>query len=113
MIAILLRVFLSRWQWWKSVPREESRPLEAWLSLVATSREEAKSLIPPIKTACIDEVLASMDSELSFAVEEWLLGNPERPPTAHALNAVLYILFTHKIIPRPPVPEFPTTLRNA
>ena len=105
LIAVLLRIFLSRFGL-----SAEARALESWLPLVSTARQEAESFAAA-HPAVIDALLL-IHAELSYAAEQWLLGDPEQPPTAHALNAVEHVLFTHRLSHRPAVPRFPTTLCN-
>ena len=110
-LAVLLHIFLSQWSQAGGFG-EDPRPLEAWLSVVGTAEQEADSLFPPTAKPGISEVLTHLRAELSFAEEQWLLGHPEQPPTAHALNAIEHILFSHKLTRRPASPTLPTTLRN-
>jgi hypothetical protein len=110
LIAILLRIFLSRWSEYRDSP-DETRPLEAWLPLVDTASQEAESFI--LEQPTITDALPLIHAELSFAAGQWLLGDPEQPPTAHALNAIEHTLFTHRLSHRPPAPKLPTHLCNA
>lgn len=108
-IAILLRIFISS----RFGARDESRSLESWLSLVGNAREEAGFLIPAPSEPTIEAVLTELHAELSFAAEQWSLGDPEQPPTVHALNAVEHVLFTHRLTHRPAASKLPKSLRNA
>ena len=49
----------------------------------------------------------------SSAAQRSVLGNPEQPPIAQALNTVERILFSHKLITRPPSPKLLTTVRDS
>ena len=112
-LAVLLRIFLSRWSDLEYFSlRHEARTLESWLSIVGTALQEAESLIPVSAASVTTEVLTLLRAELSFAAEQWLLGDPEKPPTAHALNAIEHVLFTHRLIHRPGASQLPTTLYN-
>jgi len=111
-IAVILRIFLSEWSEYGGL-RQEARTLEQWLPLVGTAREEADALVSPVAPGKVDDVLAQLLVEISFAADLWSLGNPEQPPTAHSLNAVEHILFTHKLTSRPASPKLPTTVRGA
>ena len=110
LIAVLLRIFLSRWSEYRDLP-DETRSLEAWLPLVSTPAHEVESFVSQQPT--ITDALPLIRAELSFAAEQWLLGDPEQPPTTHALNAIEHVLFTHRISHRPPAPRLPTTFLNA
>ena len=105
--AVLLRVFLARWSQYGSL-REEGRSLDAWLGLVGTAAQEA-ALFSTEYPGVVD-ALPLVLAELHFAAEQWLLGDPEQPSTAHALNAIEHILFAHRLSYRPPAPRLPTTL---
>jgi hypothetical protein len=111
-IAVILRIVLSQWSEFGGL-RQEVRTLENWLSLVGTARQEADTLAPTVAPTTVTDVLSLLSTEISFAADQWSLGNPEQPPTAHALNAVEHILFTHKLIPRPASPKLPTTVCEA
>jgi hypothetical protein len=105
LIAVLFRIYLSEWpEFGGLVP--EARSLESWLQLVTTARQELLSLRPNSDLA----VLSRLDAELSFATEQWVIGDPESPPTAHAINAIEHILFSSKLTRRPPSPKMPTSL---
>ena len=85
-VAVLLHIFLSKWSEYGGL-REEARTLETWLPLVASAQEEADTLLLPVARAVVPAVLASLLAELSFAADQWALGDPEQPLTAQALNA--------------------------
>lgn len=102
--AVLLRVFLSP----KFYIQDETRALEPWLAAVGTAAQEVELLSS--KYPGVVDALPLISADLSFASEQWLLGDPEQPPTAHALNAIEHILFTHRLSSRPPAPKLPTTL---
>jgi hypothetical protein len=102
LIAVLLRIFLCRGF------MSEARPLEAWLPLVGTALHEAESFIFDHPAAIC--VLPLIHKDLSVAIEQCLLGDPEQPPTAHVLNAIEYVLFTHRLSHRPAAPKLPITL---
>ena len=105
--AVLLRIFLARWSVYGGVS-DETRALEAWLVVVGTAEQEAESFSAAHPR--ILEVVPLLRAELSSAADQWVLGDPEQPPTAHALNAIESILFSHRLSPRPPAPQLPTTL---
>ena len=112
LIAILLRIFLSRWAEYSSAAAEETHSLESWLRFVSTSPAlKAESWV--LQHPTVTDALPVMRTELSFAVEQWLLGNPEQPPTSHALNVIEHILFIHRLYSRPPAPGLPNTFLNA
>ena len=111
-IAVLLHIFLSRWSQFGAL-HQETFTLEKWLAQVGTAEDEARSLMPSLSPAAIADVMSLLLAELSFATEQWALGDPEQPPTVHALNAVEHILFTHKLITRPASPKLPKTVRGA
>lgn len=123
-VAVMLRIYLSLWHQHGNL-HEKSHSLETWLPLVGSPEQEANSLIftvvnksylqnPPAKPAAdaqtICQVLDLLRGELAAAAEQWLRGYPEQPPTAHAINVVEHILFTHKLSRRPADPKLPTTL---
>ena len=110
LIAVLLRIILSRWSEYRDLP-DETRPLDAWMPLIGTSSQEAESFVSQHPT--VTDALPLIRTELSFAAEQWLLGDPEQPPTTHALNAIEHVLFTHRLSHRPPAPRLPTTFLNA
>lgn len=107
LIAVLLRIFLSDWSAYGNFP-DEMRPLDTWVPLIGTLFEESESFVA--KHPTVTDALPPIRAELSFAAEQWLLGDPEQPPTAHALNAIEHILFTHRLSHRPPTAKLPTTL---
>jgi hypothetical protein len=109
LIAVILRIFLSEWSQYGGL-REEGRTLEQWLPLVGTAQQETEARVPPVATANVADVLSLLLAEISFAADQWSLGNPEQPPTAQALNAVEHILFTHKLTHRPASSKLPTTV---
>ena len=111
LIAVLLHIFLSKWSEYGGV-RKEVRTLKIWLSKVSTAQKEAATLVPTRTPEAIADVLSLLQAELSFAAEQWALGNPEDPLTAQALNAVEHILFSHRLITRPPNPKLSTSVRN-
>jgi hypothetical protein len=104
-IAVLLRVYLSEWPQFGGLIRE-TRDLESWLRLVTTARQELSSLRPGADAS----VLGRLQAEFSFAVKQWTLGDPESPPTAHAINAVEHICFSSRLTRRPPSPKMPASL---
>ena len=105
LLAVLLRIYLSTWPEFGGIIRE-TRDLESWLQLVTTARQEMLNLRPNADVS----VLRRLDAELSFAAKQWALGDPESPPTAHALNAIEHVLFSSKLTRRPPSPKMPTSL---
>ena len=109
-IAVVLHIFLSRWSKFGH-SREEGRTLEQWLPLVGKAQEEAEALVSPMTPAKhVADVLSQLLAEISFAADQWSLGNPEQPPSAHALNVITHILFTHKFTNRPANPKLPKTI---
>jgi hypothetical protein len=108
-LAILLRLFLKERDKFTGF-RWETRSLESWLPLVATPQREAEYFGPPGAKPHLPEVLTLLKAELSFAVDQWLIGDPEQPPTEHVLNAIVHVLFVYKLIVRPPSPKFPTSV---
>jgi hypothetical protein len=105
LLAVLLRIYLSAWPAFGGIIRE-TRDLESWLHLVKTPRQEMIDLHPNADASA----LGRLDGELSFAVKQWVLGDPESPPTAHAINAIEHILFSGKLTRRPPNPKLPASL---
>jgi hypothetical protein len=103
--AVLLRIYLSAWPEFGGIIRE-TRDLESWLQLVTPARQELASLHPGAGSS----VLSRLDAELSFAIKQWVLGDPETPPTAHAINAVEHVLFSSKLTRRPANPKMPMSL---
>ena len=111
-VAVLLHIFLSRWSEYDGVS-QEARTLEMWLPLVASAQQEADGLMTQLAPASVAGVLSVVFAELSFASDQWSLGDPEQPPTAQALNTVEHILFTHRLTTRPASPKLPTSVRHA
>ncbi len=109
LIAVILHIFLATWSQYGGL-REEGRTLEQWLPMVGTAQQEAGAVVPQVAPATVADALNRLSTEISFAAEQWSLGNPEQPPTAQALNAVEHILFTHKLTQRPASPKLPTTV---
>lgn len=105
LISVLLRIYLSTWPEFGGIIRE-TRDLESWLRLVTSARQELITLRPGADAS----VLRELDAELSFAVKQWALGDPESPPTAHAVNAVEHVLFSSRLTRRPAIPRMPTSL---
>lgn len=108
-IAVLYRVYLSEWSEFGGV-RKETRDLGTWLSLVRTSCEEIETLRPNANPKILSDAQDSIEAEVSEARSMWALGNPESPPTAHVLNAIEHILFTHRLTRRPCDPKMPNTV---
>jgi len=84
----------------------ETRDLDSWLQLVTTARQELSSLRPGADAS----VLNRLEAELAFAVRQWSLGDPESPPTAHAINTIEHILFSSTLTRRPPSAKMPRSL---
>ena len=107
LIAVLLRIFLSR----GLGMRMEGRTLEAWLNRVKTAENEANSLLSSTNPATVAEVLALLRADLSFASEQWMLGDPEQPPDRGRLE----LRGAHSVHPqisrRPASPKLPTMVR--
>ena len=105
LIAVLLNVYLFE-------PPEiglriwERRDLASWREFVTTARQELSNLRPNSDASVLDR----LDAELSFAITQWMLGDPESPPAMHATNAIEHILFLSKLTRRPPNPKMPTSL---
>src|SRR6185437_12023850 len=97
LIGVLLRIYLSKWPEFGGIIRE-TRDLDSWLRLVTTAHEELSSLHPGADVS----VLGHLEAELAFAARQWSLGDPEVPPTAHAVNAIEHILFSSRLTRRPP-----------
>ncbi len=112
LIAVLLHIFLSRWSEYGGI-RQETLTLEKWLPRVNTAHEEIHALLPSATPAVITDVMSLLQTELSSAAQQWALGDPEQPPAAQALNTVEHILFSHRLITRPPSPKLPTTVRDS
>jgi hypothetical protein len=108
-LAVLLRLYLKP-RYEETGMRWETRSLERWLPFVGIAQQEAESLFSDAAKPNMAQVLALLNAELSFAVDQWLIGDPEQPPTEHVLNAVVHVLFIHKLILRPPSPKLPTSL---
>lgn len=108
-IAVILRIYLSEWsEYGEQVGelRQETRSLEAWLSIVGTAKQEADGLAR-VAPSIISDALSLLLGEISCAADQWSIGNPEQPPTAQALNAIEHILFEHKLTHRPASPKLP------
>lgn len=104
-IAVLLRIYLSKWPRYGGI-KSEVRSLKSRLDTIISAREELLRLRPKVDLS----ILGSLANELSFAVNQWSLGDPELPPTAHVINAVEHVLFSNKLTRRPPSPKLPVTL---
>lgn len=104
-IAVLLRIYLSHWSEYGGIIRE-TQDLESWFQQVTTARQELSSL----RQGADDSVLGHLEAGLAFAIKQWSLGDPESPPTAHALNAIEHVLFSSKLTRRPPNPKMPVNL---
>lgn len=97
-IAVLMCIYLSpNFSGLKS----ETRTLEQWLARDYAQEEEVL-WVSQISVATRTEIQRQLKTELSFAVDQWSLGNPEQPPVHHALCAVERILFSKRLIHRPP-----------
>jgi hypothetical protein len=105
LVAVLLRIYLSEWPEFGGII-SETRDLESWLQLVTTARQELESLRPRADSSIVERLV----EELSFAVRQWLLGDPESPPTTRAINAVESVLFSGKLTRRPASPNMPASL---
>lgn len=113
-IAVMLRIFLSEWSEYGVYPgelRREARSLQDWLSVAGTAQQEAEAVCK-MAPNIISDALSLLLGEISYAADQWSIGNPEQPSTAQALNAIEHILFTHKLTHRPASPKLPTTVRN-
>lgn len=105
LMAVLLRIYLSPWSQFGDNTRER-RDLDTWLQSVTSARDELATLHPGADPS----VLSRLDAELSFAIKQWVLGDPELPPTAHTINVVEHALFSSKLTRRPASPKLPTSL---
>lgn len=108
-IAVLLRIYLSEWPRVGSI-RRETRDLHSWLQLVGPAREEVRTLRPNASSEVAARTLCALNRELLGAINEWVMGDPESPPTTHALNVVEHILFIHKMTRRPGSPKKPSSI---
>jgi hypothetical protein len=108
-IAVLFRIYLSEWPKHGGI-RSETRDLHVWLELALPAHHEIATRCPSADPMVLTKVLRAIEAELSCAISQWILGGPEHPPTAHALNAVEHILFTHRLTRRPGSPKIPASL---
>jgi hypothetical protein len=108
-IAVMFRIYLSEWPEYRGI-RSETRDLHVWLQVVPPALDEITARRPSADPLALATVLRAIEAECSCAITQWTLGDPESPPTAHALNAIEHILFTHKLTRRPGSPKMPTSL---
>jgi hypothetical protein len=118
LLAVLLRIYLSRWTEFGGILRtkiynlsdyvaahsirDEARALEFWLPMVGTPQQEGEDLVPFSKRGILPGLLTSLRVELSRAVDQWKLGDPESPPTLSVLQKIEHLLFKEKLLRRPP-----------
>lgn len=108
LVAILLQIYLSE----PSASRNlafETRGFDAWMESVKTPSDEILDLRPNISAEIHRRAVSSLKSELSFAVEQWQMGNPELPTSAEALNVLEFVLFANRLTHRPQHFKSPTT----
>lgn len=53
------------------------------------------------------EIIDRLDRIMSTACSEWTLGNPEEPDARDVLHALLDVLWSQRLIPRPPGNAYP------
>ncbi|MDG3007417.1 hypothetical protein [Paludisphaera mucosa] len=112
-LAVLFRIFSSPWRV-SPVPRQlkaEVRVLADWRALVSTANSEARRLNPQVPAEVVERLVDDLAVGLRSFANEWSKGDPENPPTTHALNAIVHALFEGKLVRRPANPRLPTSLR--
>ena len=54
-----------------------------------------------------EAVVAELEAVVSSAAKEWALGNPEQPDTREVLRKLFGLLWSRRLIPRPPTKAYP------
>jgi hypothetical protein len=71
------------------------------------SQESFATLAPPRQRANCAEVVAALTDVVSSAAKEWALGNPEQPDAREVLRELFALLWSRRLIPRPPAKAYP------
>jgi len=69
--------------------------------------ESFEKLAPSQQQGNWVNVVADIAEVISVAAREWALGNPEQPNSREILNELLGLLWSRRLIPRPPAKSFP------
>jgi hypothetical protein len=84
-------------------------PLRFFESTVRPPRvqESFEKLAPPQQRGHCAEVVTELTGIISSAAKEWALGNPEQPDAREVLRELFGLLWSRRLIPRPPTKAYP------
>lgn len=72
-----------------------------------SSEESFAALAPPQQHGNCAEIVAALTSVISSASKGWALRNPEEPNAREVLREVFGLLWSQRLIPRPPTKAYP------
>jgi hypothetical protein len=75
---------------------------------VAPVQESFAKLAPPHQRANCTEVVAELTRVISPAATECSLGNPEQPAAREILGELFGLLWSRRLISRPPSKKYPS-----
>ena len=79
---------------------------EEWSNAPAVE-DSFEKLAPRQQHEDCDAVVAELVAVVSSAAKEWGLGNPEQPDAREVLRELFGLLWSRRLIPRPPAKAYP------
>jgi hypothetical protein len=73
-------------------------------------RHSFQKLAPRHQHEDCDAVVTELKAVISPAAKEWALGNPEQPDAREVLRELFGLLWSRRLIPRPPAKAYPLGL---
>jgi hypothetical protein len=70
-------------------------------------QDSFKKLAPRQQHGDCDAVVTELEAVVSSAAKEWALGNPEQPDAREVLRELFGLLWSRRLIPRPPAKAYP------
>lgn len=70
-------------------------------------QDSFESLAPRQQHGVCDAVVTELGAVVSAAAKEWALGNPEQPDAREVLRELFGLLWSRRLIPRPPAKAYP------
>jgi hypothetical protein len=70
-------------------------------------RESFEKLATRKQHGDCDAVVTELKAVVSSAAKEWALGNPEQPDAREVLRELFGLLWSRRLIPRPPAKAYP------
>ena len=98
--------------WWLARPYQfpcRRRPLRFFDGVFQppSPHESCAALAQGRTRPCVAEIIDRLNSVMSTAANEWALGNPEEPAAREVLSALFDVLWSQRLIPRPPSKAYP------